>query len=292
MSKPTAQAWILLISLAIIWGSSFILIKRGLVGLSPEEVGTARIIAASLFLLPFAFQRLKRVERNQWIHLLSIGFLGSLIPSLLFAFAQTNLESSITGVINALTPLFTVIVGWVIYSNKESSKVLIGILLSFVGCAILSMASSKGNAALNIYAVLVVLATLCYGLNINVINFHLKNLQALTVTSVSLLFSGPVALIYALCFTDIYSNVMTNPEAQISLGYVALLGVAGTAIALIMFNKLVQITTPVFSSSVTYLIPLVAVIWGIIDGEALSTMHFVGMGAILLGVYVTNRSRS
>ena len=290
MGKQTSlTAWVLLIVLSIIWGSSFILIKRGLDGLTPWELGSVRILAAWLCLLPFAVLRLRRVAKNQWPYLLSVGFLGSLVPGFLFAIAQTKLESSVTGVLNALTPIFTILVGLIFYHQKQSPRVFIGVLVGFTGTTILALANSSGAFAINGYVFFVMLATLCYGTNLNIIKYHLSNLQALTVTSISLLFAGPVGLVYILGFTNLPTTFLESSDVQLAVGYTALLGMMATAIALILFNKLVQITEPVFAASVTYLIPIVAIIWGLIDGEILLPMHYLGMVAIVVGVYVTNR---
>lgn len=291
MQTPSLKAWLYLVLLALIWGSSFILIKRGLVGLQPEMVGSLRIVAASLFLLPFAIHRLPRVKKPDWKFLASVGFLGSLIPSFLFAIAQTRIDSAITGVLNALTPIFTVLVGLIIYKQRQPNNISLGIAIGFVGAVILSLAGAAGSISFNGFALFVVLATVCYGLNLNLIKQHLQNLQALTVTSVSLLIAGPLAVVHLLVFTDFLPLVTSDPVAQKSAAYIALLGVMGTAIALIIFNKLVQITEPVFASSVTYIIPIVAVVWGVIDQETLQWLHYVGMATILLGVYITNRMR-
>lgn len=291
MQKPPLRAWILLLILAVIWGSSFILIKRGLEGLTPQMVGSLRILSASLFLLPFAIHRRKRVSRGHWKFLASVGFLGSLIPAFLFAIAQTKLDSAVTGVLNAMTPIFTVIVGLIIYKQRQQANIFIGIGIGFLGAMILSLAGAKGALTFNAYVLFVVVATLCYGLNLNIIKYHLGNLQALTVTSISLLITGPVALIHLAFFTDFFSQVVNSPEIQIAAGYVVLLGIMGTAIALILFNQLVQITEPVFASSVTYLIPIVAVIWGLLDKEVLQSIQFIGMLTIVIGVYITNRIR-
>jgi drug/metabolite transporter (DMT)-like permease len=292
VQKPPLRAWILLIILALIWGSSFILIKRGLVGLTPQMVGSLRIVAASLFLLPFAIHRLSRVSRSHWKYLASIGFLGSLIPSFLFAIAQTQLDSAVTGVLNALTPIFTVLVGLIVYKQRQKANIFVGISIGFIGAVILSLAGASGALSFNLFVFFVVAATLCYGLNLNIIKYHLGNLQALTVTSISLMLTGPVALIHLAVFTDFFPRVLAEPAVQLAAGYIALLGVMGTAIALIIFNKVVQITEPVFASSVTYIIPIVAVVWGVLDNETLQVMHFVGMATILVGVYITNRIRS
>ncbi len=277
--------------LAALWGSSFILIKRGLVGLTPWELGALRMVAASVFLLPVAISRLKRVEKEHWKFLASVGLLGSLIPGFLFAFAQMRIDSAIAGVVNALTPIFTILIGLLVYKQKHPARIFLGILIGFVGTTILALAGKSGGIAFNSYVFFIVLATICYGANTNIIKYHLNKLQALTVTAVSLLIAGPVAVVYLFGFTDFLTKVISSPDVQLAAGYTALLGIMSTAIALSLFNKILQITDPVFASSVTYLIPIVAVIWGVIDNETLLPMHFIGMGAIVLGVYITNQLR-
>ena len=293
MKKTPLLAWILLIVLALIWGSSFILIKRGLVGLSPYELGSLRIVAAALFLLPSGIKRFPKVERKYYPYLLSVGLMGSLVPSFLFGIAQTNLESSITGVLNGLTPLFTILIGLIIYKQKQESKVFVGILVGFVGTAIL-ITAGKGSAlsGINGYAFLVVLATVCYATNLNLIKYHLGGLHAITVTSASLMMVGPFAAIYLFGFTDFWSNLMTVEGTSLATFYVCLLGILGTSIALIIFNKVLQITDPLFASSVTYLIPVVAVAWGLLDGEKLFLPHYLGMITVGIGVYIANSNRA
>ena len=292
MNKHTLLAWSLLLALALIWGSSFILIKRGLVGLSPYELGALRIFSASLFLLPFAIKKIRQVDKKSIPFLLSIGFLGSLIPSFLFGIAQTSLESSITGILNALTPIFTILIGLFIYRQRQESKVFLGILVGFMGTAILISAGSGAMfSEINAYALLAVLATVCYGFNLNIIKYHLSGLHAVTVTSVSLIFVGPIATIYLFGVTDFWMKLMTSEEARLATFYICLLGVLGTAVALIIFNRILQITDPLFASSVTYIIPIVAVVWGVLDGEKLYTMHYVGMISVGIGVYIANSNR-
>ncbi len=293
MKKTSLLAWTLLIVLALIWGSSFILIKRGLLGLDPFELGTLRIVAAFLFLLPPAVRRFGSIAPKSYPYLLSVGLLGSLVPSFLFAIAQTNLESSITGVINAITPIFTILVALIVYKQKQLPKVFVGILVGFVGTAIL-ITAGKGSVLSNInfYAFFVVLATICYGINLNLIKHHLEHLHPVTVTSASLLFVGPAAAIYLFGFTDYWSRLTTVDGMWTATFYVSLLGILGTSIALILFNKVLQITDPLFASSVTYLIPIVAVVWGVIDGETLYLMHYIGMVAVGIGVYIANSNRA
>ncbi|MEP5611356.1 MAG: DMT family transporter [Cyclobacteriaceae bacterium] len=292
MDKNRALAWILLLIVALIWGSSFILIKKGLVSLSPYELGSLRIVAATLFLLPSAIKRFKYVDKKSIPFLISVGLLGSLIPSFLFGIAQTELESSITGVINGLTPIFVILVGLLIYKQRQTSKVFFGIFVGFVGTAIL-ISAGKGMtlSGINVYALLVVLATVCYGTNLNFIKFHLGHLHPITVTSVSLIIVGPAAAVHLFGFTDFLPRFSTVDGIGLSTFYVCLLGIFGTAIALILFNKILLITDALFASSVTYLIPVVAVIWGVLDGESLYPMHYVGMIAVGIGVYIANSNR-
>lgn len=279
--------------LALIWGSSFILIKKGLVALTPYELGSLRIVAAFIFLLPSALRRFKYAEKKLYPFLISVGLLGSLVPSFLFGVAQTRIDSSITGVLNGLTPIFTILVGFFIYRQKQTSKVFLGIVVGFIGTAIL-ITAGKGNSftGLNAYALLIVLATVCYGTNLNFIKYHLSQLHAVTVTSVSLLFVGPLAAVYLFGFTDFVPKLLNEEGMGLATFYVCLLGIMGTAIALIIFNKILQITDALFASSVTYIIPIVAVAWGVFDGESLYSMHYLGMLAIGMGVYIANSNRA
>jgi drug/metabolite transporter (DMT)-like permease len=293
MQKSSILAWILLLVLGLIWGSSFILIKKGLVGLRPEELGSLRIVAASLFLLPFAIRRFKWVEKKRIIYMVSVGFLGSLIPAFLFAIAQTQLASSITGVLNALVPIFTILIALILFKQKQTSKVYLGVLIGFVGTAIL-ITAGEGNslAGINSYALLVVLATICYASNLNLIKQKLNDLHAVTVTSVSLVLVGPISAIHLFGFTDFWSKLMTVEGTGIATFYVCLLGIMGTAIALIIFNKVLQMKDALFASSVTYIIPVFAVMWGVIDGEKLYLWQYLGMFAVGVGVYVANSNRA
>ncbi len=287
--NKTLLSWALLLVLALVWGSSFILIKKGLLAFSADEVGALRIVAASVFLLPVSFPVLHRLRRRHLLLLLTIGLLGSFVPAFLFAFAQTSLSSSVTGMLNALTPLFVLTTGTVFFRKAITFKNGLGLLTGFAGTLVLLLAGN-GNAvgAINYHALLVVLATLCYGINLNMIKEYLSDLKPVVITSISLLLVGPMAAGYLLGFTA-FSVKITQEAAWWPLTAIVLLGVVGTAVALILFNKLVQLQSAVFASLVTYLIPIVAVGWGIWDGEAVLFQHFIGMAAILAGVYVANR---
>ena len=282
-------AWFLLIILSLIWGSSFILIKKGLLVLSAIEVGAIRILSASIFLIPVAVRSLFKVSKSQLPLLFIIGLVGSFVPAFLFAIAQTHLESSITGVINALTPLFVILMGFIFFSQKFTGKIIAGMLMGFIGTATLILSGTDlSSGGINYYAFYVVLATIMYGVNLNVIKYYLKEVNAIAITSISLLFVGPLAVILLLGFTDYPQKLLTVEGTVLATSYILILGVIGTAIALLVFNYLVKLTDPVFTSSVTYIIPVIALAWGLIDGENLYVLHYVGISMILIGVWVAN----
>ena len=292
MQKTPLIAWIMLFGLAFIWGSSFILIKKGLEGLSPQEVGSLRIGAAFFFMLPSGVIRFRKVARDRLVYLMGAGFLGSLIPAFLFAIAQTQLESAITGVLNGLVPIFTILMALFIFKQKQEPKVYVGVIIGFMGTAILVTAGSGSFSGINSYALLVILATLCYASNLNLIKAKLDKIHPISVTSISLLLVGPIASVYLFGLTDFVEKLTTVEGTTLATFYICILGVLGTAIALIVFNKILQMTDPLFASSVTYIIPVVAIIWGIIDGEKIYFIQYIGMAAVGVGVYIANRNRA
>jgi drug/metabolite transporter (DMT)-like permease len=283
-------AWILLIILTLVWGSSFILIKRGLEVFSAGEVGALRMFSASLVLSPLAIRHFKLFNRRQFFYLFIVGFVGSFIPAFLFAKAETSLSSAMAGVLNALTPMFVVIVGGVFFHQKIGLRTSTGLLIGFIGTAILMFAGADGELInLNYFGLYIVLATLFYGTNVNIIKYKLHGIRAIPLTSVAFTLILPFATYYLFFQSDLVAKLATGQEAWLSAFYIVILGVIGTAMAMVLFNKLIQLISPVFASSVTYLIPIVAVMWGIFDNEVLLTQHYVGMVIILLGVYITNR---
>lgn len=292
MKNTKVLAWTILIILALVWGTSFILIKKGLVVYSAGEVGALRILSACIFLLPLSLPKLRKLSARHLKLLFGMGLLGSFIPAFLFAIGQTRLDSGITGVLNGLVPIFVLLVGALFFKQKFEKAKYLGIFLAFVGTAILLTAGSGGGlSGFNYYAIFIVIATMCYGINLNFIKQYLADLNAVVITSVSLLLVGPLAAVYLFVGTDFTEKLAVAPGALEALGYISLLGVMSTSIALILFNRLVQITTPIFTSMVTYLIPIVAIAWGIFDGETLVTGQLIGMGAILVGVFITNRKK-
>jgi len=289
-SKNLTLAWILLLALTFIWGSSFILIKRGLDVFSAGEVGALRMFTASLVLSPFAFKYLKSFTGRQYIYLFIVGFFGSFLPAFLFAKAETGLGSAMAGVLNALTPMFVVIVGGLFFHQQIGRRTVFGLLIGFGGTIVLMIAGAEGDISkLNYFGLYIVLATIFYGTNVNLIKFKLQGVGAIPLTSMAFSLILPFAAYYLFVVSDFVVKVETIPGAWLSLFYVSILGVFGTAMAMILFNKLIQLKSPIFASSVTYLIPIVAVVWGLFDQEILLFQHYVGMIIILLGVYITNR---
>lgn len=294
-SENSLTNWTYLLILALIWGSSFILIKRGLVIFSPGELGAYRIVAAATFLLPLSLPKVKKLTSIQIQNLILVGLVGSFIPAFLFAKAQTQLSSSLTGVLNALTPLFVVLVGWIFFGSKITRQNAFGLAIAFLGVSVLVLVKDGVNIGslqgFNAYALFVILACTCYGFNLNLIKYRFVELKPVEITAISLLMVLPLALIYLMAGTQFAYKLANVPGALQAFGYVSLLGILGTALALILFNMLVKTASPIFASSVTYLIPIVAILWGVWDGEVLLWSHYLGFAAVIFGVWVGNRKK-
>lgn len=282
-------SWAILLGLVLVWGSSFILIKKSLLYFTSDEVGVLRVVITFLFLLPLAILKIKKVDkRTTWILLIS-GIIGSVIPSWLFATAQTQIDSAMAGTLNALTPLFTLLIGVLFFKYKTRWLNVLGVIIGLVGAIGLIMASSQHALEANIkYSLLVVAATLCYAINVNIIKSYLSHLGSLTITALTFFYVGIPLTLFVLFASNVPSNLVNHPETLIGLGYLSILSVVGTALALIAFNKLIKTSSPVFASSVTYLIPVVAIAWGIIDGEIFKLSYAIWFIIIILGVFLVN----
>ncbi|MFI5151438.1 MAG: DMT family transporter [Bacteroidia bacterium] len=281
--------WFILFILALVWGSSFILMKRGLLTFNGAQVGAIRIFVAFLFMLPLAYRHIKKEHLTHWKAFLGMGACGNLIPAFLFATAETGISSALTGMLNSLTPLFTIITGLLFYKAKARWQSVAGVLTGLVGAiGLIASGPSSGPSSQILYSLLVVAATILYAFSVNIIGTHLRNVNAITATVWALMLTGPVAGAY-LFSTDFVHILATNPEALKALGFVSILGIFGTALSVIVFNILIRNSNPVFASSVTYLIPVVAMFWGLSDGEAITYMHIICMVIILAGVWLVNR---
>lgn len=280
--------WGYLLLLSLIWGSSFILIKKGLVGLTAFQLGSLRIIFAALFLLIIGFRSLIKIPHHQWKYIALTSLFGTFIPAYLFAIAQTQIDSSISSILNSLTPLNTLILGALFFGLDFRRNQIFGVLIGLLGSALLIWNGAMHHPNQNYYyAFLVVIASICYATNVNLIKKYLSDLPPLSITTgnfLVLLFPA-LAVLYT---TDFFSMTL-GTVVQESIFFILILGVLGTGIANIVFFKLIQISSPVFATSVTYLIPVVAFFWGLLDHEMLTPVQLFGAFIVLVGVYLSAR---
>ena len=285
--------WIYLLILSIIWGSSFILIKKSLLGLTAYQLGALRTIITGLILLTFGFNKLKTIPKSKWKWLLLSGLLGSFIPAFFFAIAETEIDSAVASILNSLVPLNTILFGFAVFKITSTKRQVSGVIIGFIGTAILILKGSELNPNQNyIYAGFVIASTIMYAANVNIIKRYLQDIKPLAIAAGNYAFIVIPALII-LVFSDFFTpKTIENPAFINAFIYVTILSVFGTAIAKVLFFKLVQISTPVFASSVTYIMPIVALIWGIIDGESFSFIQGLAALLILVGVYLSHNRKA
>ena len=276
-----------LLLLAIIWGSSFILMKKGMETFTNTEVAALRIFIAFLVLTPFSLTNLHHLKGKFLFPLICSGILGNAIPAFLFTKAQTVISSSLSGMLNSLTPLLTMLVGVLLFNLKIHRMNVIGVIIGLIGAmALLLNGNSFGFSQETLYGFLVILATLCYAFSVNIIKKYLKELSAVIITSLALFFVGPLCGIYL--FTTDFMDSFSKENAATNFGYIIILGVIGTSAGVIIFNFLIKKTSPVFAASVTYIIPAVAIFWGSLDKETNNFAQILWIVVILLGVYLVN----
>ena len=286
------KKWIFLFLLALIWGSSFILIKKSLIGLSPMQLGSLRIIITGFILFIAGFNSLKNLSKNAIKWIVMSGFLGTFFPAFLFAYAETEIDSAIASILNSIVRINTILFGFLAFNIISTKRQIIGVLIGFTGAILLISNGAAINPNQNYwYAFLVIIATVMYAFNINIIKRHLQNIPPLSIAVgnfIVIIVPAFLVLIYSGFFTQ---QVLQGPNFSISIFYVFLLSLFGTAIAKVLFNNLVQISTPVFASSVTYIMPIVAVFWGLLDNEVFSFWQGIATLIILGGVYLANSKR-
>ncbi len=278
--------WVYLTTLALVWGSSFILIKKGLVGLTPMQLGSLRIIFAALFLLLIGFKSLAKIPQGQWKYIALTATLGTFVPAYLFAIAQTQIDSTVSSILNSLTPLNTLIFGILAFGLSFRRAQVFGVIIGLIGTFLLIVNGALHHPEQNYYyAILVLIASVCYAINVNLIKKYLSDLSPLSITTgnfLVLLFPALLVLFFSGFF-----EVIAVKSVQHSVVFILILGVVGTGIANIIFFKTIQISSPVFATSVTYLIPVVAFCWGLLDNEMLTPVQFLGAFIILFGVYLS-----
>jgi drug/metabolite transporter (DMT)-like permease len=281
--------WILFIILSIIWGSSFILMKIGMEHLSAYQVASIRILSAGIVLLPFTIKGFKQVPKNKLGAIVIAGLLGNFFPAYLYCLAEIKIDSSLASILNALTPLCAILIGVAFFQLKITVVKIIGVIIGLAGLILLPLAAKNQINFSNFgYSGLVLVATICYGTNVHVVAKYLKDISSLQIAAIAFVFYIPVCLI-VLIGTGFFSLPLLQNKIPISILAASTLGIMGTAIATIWFYKLVKTAGSIFASTVTYGIPVIAIVWGVLFGETITVLEIVCLLMILAGVYVVNR---
>ena len=286
MAKALENKWIVLCILALTWGSVFILIKKTLLVFTPYEIGALRMGISGIVLLKFGLPALRKMTKETMIWVGIAGFFGNFFPTFLFPIAQTQVSSSMAGILDTLVPVFVLILGFLFFGIKSKLIQIIGALIGFSGAAVLLYFSETNSEETQLaYALLIVLATACYGLSALIVKYRLGHVPSLQLSG------GAISLwlipsMIALTFSGFFSNFESNPQTWEAVGYMMLLGILGTAVCGVLYNKLIQEVSPVFASTVTYLLPIVAVTWGLLDGEKFTIWYLLGALLILIGIYL------
>ncbi len=290
MQSNNSKKWVYLLVLSLIWGTSFILIKKALLGLSAYQLGALRTLITGLFLFAVGYKKIKTIKKEHWKWVAISGVLGSFIPAFFFAIAETEIDSAVVSVLNSLVPLNTVLLGAAVFKIASSTRQVIGVIIGFIGTSILILEGADLNPNQNyLYAGFVIASTVMYAVNVNIIKRYLQEVKPLAIAVGNYVVIFIPALL-VLIFTDFFNlNNFDIPVFNKAIGYVVILAFFGTALAKVLFNTLVQMSTPVFASSVTYIMPIVALAWGLLDGETFSWTQGVGTLIILIGVYLANR---
>ncbi len=301
------KKWGLWIVLTIIWGSSFKLMLLGMgIGidflgeafpknpnstdyLSAWQVAAFRMFWAGLVMLPFGFKAFKRVPKDKRNYTILSGFLGSFFPAFLFCLAELKLDGSFAGSLNSLTPIFVLLVGIAVFKSKPTTWQILGIFVSFIGSIALFFSKNGGDKLDNlIYVGFVLLATILYGFNVNMVGSKLKSVASIDIAALA--FSFLIIPSAAILFiTDTHRLNFNNQQVVQSIGATALLGVLGTTVASVLFYRLMKISSGIFASTVTYGIPFVALIWGFIDGENTNIYVWLSLVIILTGIMLANK---
>lgn len=286
-SNASLLKWFYLLLLSLIWGSSFILIKKGLTGFGYFEAATIRLMSAGLVFLPFGIGNFKKIPREKLGFVALTALLGMFLPAYLFCMAQVKVQSAVAAMLNGLTPVLTFVFSILIFKIRYKTNQILGLLLGLV-CAIL-LAVERSNSAItfNLHAGLIIIATLFYGYNINMIKQRLSDIPAFVMSTVTVSFAGLLA--FLLAFLPNLSNYHPSQIQWMPLVALMTLGIFGTAIAQLFQYKLIKETSALFASSTTYIIPVVAVCWGMLDGEQFHLIHALSIAGILAAVVLIRK---
>lgn len=282
--NPEKEKWILLALLSLIWGSSFILIKKSLDHFNPYEVGALRVLIAGLVLLPVAIKNIRKFPKKNLKWLILAAITGNFIPMFLFPIAETEVSSSIAGIINSMMPIFVIIVGALLWKFETTKRQIIGVLISFSGACILAFSGGEGGEFKLIPILLLLLATLLYAISTTTVKSKLSDIPAKILSAFVFSFVLIFPSLIALVFAGFFNELKMDNNLLVGLGFVSLLSVFGTGLAMMLNYRLLSVSTPLFASTVTLLMPIVAIIWGILDGEKLTIMQVFGAVIILAGL--------
>jgi len=284
--------WLYLFVLSLIWGSSFILIKKALIGLTPYQLGALRVVITGFILFAMGFKTIKTIKSTDWKWLIISGIIGTFIPSFFFAIAETEIDSAVVSVLNSLVPLNAILIGFAVFKIASTKRQILGVIIGFIGTVILILKGADLNPNQNYwFAIFVILSTVMYATNVNIIKKYLQHVKPLAIatgTFVAIFIPALMVLVFANFFSE---ATFGGADFKMSMLYVVILSFFGTAIAKILFNKLVQMSTPVFASSVTYIMPIVALMWGFLDGETFSWVQAFASIIVLIGVYLSHKSK-
>lgn len=282
--NPEKERWVLLVVLSIIWGSSFILIKKSLEHFNPYEVGALRVLIAGILLLPMAILNIKKFPKKNLKWLIIAAVTGNFIPMFLFPIAETTISSSIAGIINSMMPIFVIIVGSLFWKFSTTKRQLIGVAISFSGACILALSGGESGELKLMPIILLLIATLCYAISTTTVKSKLHEIPAKILSGFVFSFVLILPSLIALVFSGFFNNLHADKDLFMGLGFVSLLSIFGTGLAMMLNYRLLNISTPLFASTVTLLMPVVAVIWGVLDGEELTVTQFTGGLIILAGL--------
>lgn len=298
MKKDRWISWLLFLLLCIIWGSSFILMRWGSEALNALQIASLRIFSAGVVMIPFGLFHFFKIPRTKLPLVILSAVFGNLLPAYLFAGAIANkIDSSLAGILNSLTPLCVVVVGFLFFKMKIKSRKVAGVIIGFAGLCLLTISGKKGISLDNIeYAFWIVLATFLYGINVNLVSHYLKEINPIHLASVSLSFMVlPTALMlwqqdfFMLLASEFHFSLQEPSAIRWPVIASVILGVVASALATLLFYMLVKRAGGLFASLVTYGIPFIAIIWGMIFGETITVFQMGCLGIILSGVYLANR---
>ena len=285
------EKWVLLILLTIIWGSSFILIKKSLEHYGPFQVGALRVLIAGILLAPVAVLNIRKFPRERLKWLIVAAVAGNFIPMFLFPLAETEVSSSIAGIVNSMMPIFVILIGALFWKFKTTGRQMIGVAISFSGACLLMLSGAEGDSLKIVPILWLLLATLLYAVSVTTVKSKLSDVPAKILSAFVFFFILFLPSLITLAFTGFFNNFEGTKGEFIGLGYVSLLSIFGTGLAMMLNYRLLSISTPLFASTVTLLMPIVAVLWGVLDGESLTGLQFAG-GFFIIGGLLFLRAKS